>query len=80
MIAVPPLLAGAVHDTVATALPGVALTPVGAPGTVATANARPAGRTITAATTASTAATATTRNDLKLRVTDTRHSPMNKPM
>ena len=30
-----PLLAGAVHDTVAEVLPGVPVTPVGAPGTVA---------------------------------------------
>jgi len=30
----PPLLAGAVHDTTADWLPGVAVTPVGAPGTV----------------------------------------------
>jgi hypothetical protein len=71
VIAVPPLLAGAVHDTVATPLPGVADTAVGAPGTVATANACPAGTTITAARTANIAATATTRNVLKLRVPDT---------
>ena len=31
----PPVFAGAVHDTVAEALPAVAVTPVGAPGTVA---------------------------------------------
>ena len=30
-----PLEAGAVHETVALALPAVAVTPVGAPGTVA---------------------------------------------
>jgi hypothetical protein len=71
VIAVPPLLTGAVHDTVATLLPGVADTAVGTPGAVATANACPAGTTITAARTASTAATVTTRNVLKLRVTDT---------
>lgn len=34
MIAEPPVLDGAVHDTDACAFPGVALTPVGAPGTV----------------------------------------------
>jgi hypothetical protein len=34
VIVEPPLLAGAVQDTTAAALPGVALTPVGAPGTV----------------------------------------------
>jgi len=34
VMAEPPLLAGAVHDTDAWVLPGVALTPVGAPGTV----------------------------------------------
>lgn len=70
VIAVPPLLAGAVHDTVATLLPGVADTAVGAPGTVATANAWVAGTTTTAPRTASTAATATERNVVKLRVTD----------
>jgi hypothetical protein len=71
VIAVPPLLVGAVHDTVATALPGAALTAVGAPGTVAAANAGVAGITITAANTASTAATARTRKLRTLRVTDT---------
>ena len=35
MIALPPLLLGAVKLTVACALPRVAVTPVGAPGTVA---------------------------------------------
>jgi hypothetical protein len=35
MVALPPLLAGAVKLTAACALPGVAATPVGAPGTVA---------------------------------------------
>ncbi len=35
MIAAPPLEPGALHDTVACPLPPVALTPVGAPGTVA---------------------------------------------
>ena len=34
MIALPPSLAGAVNVTVVSALPGVALTAVGAPGTV----------------------------------------------
>ncbi len=34
MIALPPLSAGAVNVTVACAVPAVALTPVGAPGTV----------------------------------------------
>ena len=34
MIALPPLLAGAVQLTVADALPAVAVTPVGAPGAV----------------------------------------------
>ena len=34
MIALPPLLDGAVQDTVADPLPAVAVTPVGAPGTV----------------------------------------------
>jgi hypothetical protein len=34
VIAAPPLLAGAVHETVAEPLPAVAVTPVGAPGTV----------------------------------------------
>src|SRR5664280_1735427 len=38
VIGEPPLLAGAVHDTTAWALPAVAVTPVGAPATV-TANA-----------------------------------------
>ena len=33
-MALPPLLAGAVHDTVAWALPAVAVTAEGAPGTV----------------------------------------------
>jgi hypothetical protein len=70
VIAVPPLLAGAVHDTVATALPGDADTAVGAPGTVATANAGVAGTTITAPRTASTAATVTARKMLRLRVTN----------
>jgi hypothetical protein len=32
-MAAPPVLVGAVHDTVACALPAVAVTPVGAPGT-----------------------------------------------
>jgi hypothetical protein len=36
-MALPPLLAGAVQLTVALALPAVAITPVGAPGTVAAA-------------------------------------------
>jgi hypothetical protein len=35
VIALPPLLAGAVQLRVACALPAVAVTPVGAPGTVA---------------------------------------------
>ena len=35
MMALPPLLAGAVHETTAEALPAVAATPVGAPGAVA---------------------------------------------
>ena len=35
VIAAPPLLAGAVKETVACALPPVAVTPMGAPGTVA---------------------------------------------
>ena len=35
MIALPPLAAGAVQETRAEALPAVAVTPVGAPGTVA---------------------------------------------
>ena len=35
LIAAPPSDAGAVHDTVASALPPVAETPVGTPGTVA---------------------------------------------
>ena len=34
-MALPPFEAGAVHDTEAEALPAVAVTPVGAPGTVA---------------------------------------------
>ncbi len=34
MIALPPLSAGAMNVTVACAVPAVALTPVGAPGTV----------------------------------------------
>jgi len=34
VIGEPPLLTGAVHDTTADALPGTAVTPVGAPGTV----------------------------------------------
>jgi hypothetical protein len=34
VIAEPPSLAGAVHDTAAWAFPAVPLTPVGAPGTV----------------------------------------------
>ena len=33
-MALPPLLAGALQETVACALPAVALTPVGAPGAV----------------------------------------------
>jgi hypothetical protein len=37
VIAEPPLLAGALNDTVACALPALALTPVGAPGAVAPA-------------------------------------------
>jgi hypothetical protein len=35
VIAEPPLFSGALHETVAWPSPGVALTPVGAPGTVA---------------------------------------------
>ena len=35
MIELPPSLDGAVHDTEAEALPAVAVTPVGAPGTPA---------------------------------------------
>ena len=34
VIAVPPLLAGALHETVASVLPATAFTPVGAPGIV----------------------------------------------
>ena len=39
LIAAPPSDAGAVHDTVASALPPVADTPVGAPGTVGSVTA-----------------------------------------
>ena len=35
MIAEPPLLTGAVHETAADAFPGTAITPVGAAGTAA---------------------------------------------
>ena len=35
VMALPPLLAGVVHETLAEALPAVAVTAVGAPGTVA---------------------------------------------
>ena len=50
MIGPPPSLAGAVQETLACALPAVAVTPVGAPGAVASGAAGAAGVTLLEAT------------------------------